>query len=111
VSIWFDVKTTLDSCWPEHWLKDATAVERRDSKGSVANRASQRRPDRLSSRPARFGLLDFDTGQLIAQADLGGSVIGFSPDGNMFLVGGRPFVVYSSRDGRIISRSNLQGGP
>lgn len=51
--------------------------------------------------PGGVGLFDATNGRLIAQIDLApwGHLIGFSRDSKTFLVGGSPFVIYSSATG------------
>jgi WD40 repeat protein len=54
-------------------------------------------------------LFDLDSGKKLMQTRNPGVLLGFSPDGETFLVGGQAFVVYSSANGEPLFTNDLLG--
>jgi WD40 repeat protein len=58
---------------------------------------------------SEFDLFDLDSGKNLTQTRNSGVVLGFSPDGKTFLVGGQAFIVYSSTGGKPLFTNDLLG--
>ncbi len=59
--------------------------------------------------PPEMRLYDMDTGKQIVRIEIAewGMLLGFSPDGKAFLVGGSEFVIYNSEDGKRVRSFKL----